>query len=365
MCTALAYFDSSSRPYVGRTLEFPVLLPSQLGFVPAGTAFTSHVPGKDEMHWSSRHGFVGVGVLAGTPEPGTPIPPSSLLLFDGMNDAGLVFNCNAYPDTGESPDSAGSGPVLEAADFGTWLLGNFATVAEARAALAIQAVNATRIGLLGGLPFPLHVMLTDATGQSVTIEGTDGKFQVFDNPVHVLTNGPSFHWHLTNLRNWTHLDNADQSSATFGSLRVSQPDSGIATAALPGSNTAVGRFVRAVYYCTFVEKVADPDAAVATLSAIVNNFDRPRGATVDPPSAGGEGMSIAGESGPTGFSTEYTTNSFMADAHRTRYFTRAYTALNWSVVDLSRLAEVSGLRLVPLDSLDPFGGDATDLLASV
>ena len=49
MCTALTYFDSSSRPYVGRTLEFPVLLPSQLGFVPAGTAFTSQVPGKDPV----------------------------------------------------------------------------------------------------------------------------------------------------------------------------------------------------------------------------------------------------------------------------------------------------------------------------
>ena len=153
-----------------------------------------------------------------------------------------------------------------------------------------------------------------------------------------MTNAPSFDWHLTNLRNWTHLDNTDHQSATFGSLAVSQPDSGIATAALPGSNTAVGRFVRAVYYCNFVEKAADPDAAVATLSAIVNNFDRPRGATIDPPGDGGEGMNIPGV---TGNSTEYTTNSFLADTPRTRYYTRAYTALNWSVVDLARLAAMS------------------------
>ena len=145
-----------------------------------------------------------------------------------------------------------------------------------------------------------------------------------------MTNGPSFDWHLTNLRNWTHLDNTDHSSATFGSLAVGQPDSGIATAALPGSNTAVGRFVRAVYYCNFVEKVADPDAAVATLSAIVNNFDRPRGATIDPPGGGGEGVTIAGL---TGISTEYTTNSFLADTAGSRYYVRDYTALNWSVFE--------------------------------
>ena len=361
MCTALTYLDSAGRPYVGRTLEFPVLLPSQLGFVPAGTALQSQVPGKDPVTWTCKYGFVGVGTPGQVPEPGVPIPPRSLLVFDGMNDAGLVFNCNAYPDTGETPDSGGAGAVLEAADFGTWLLGNFATVARARTALATQPVNATRIGILGNVPFPLHIMLTDATGQSVTIEGKDGTFGVFANPVGVMTNGPSFDWHLTNLRNWTHLDNTDHSSATFGSLAVGQPDSGIATAALPGSNTAVGRFVRAVYYCNFVEKVADPDAAVATLSAIVNNFDRPRGATIDPPGGGGEGVTIAGL---TGISTEYTTNSFLADTAGSRYYVRDYTALNWSVFHLTRLAGLTGLRLIPLDSLDPLGGDATDMLAS-
>jgi penicillin V acylase-like amidase (Ntn superfamily) len=357
MCTALTYFDSSSRPYVGRTLEFPVLVPSQLGFVPAGTAFTSQVPGKDPVTWTSKHGFIGVGTPGDVTKPGAPIPPSSLLVFDGMNDAGLVLNCNAYPDTGETPDSGGAGAVLEAADFGTYLLSNFATAAEARTALATQPVNATRIGILGNGPFPLHIMLTDATGQSVTIEGKHGKFHVLDNPVHVMTNAPSFDWHLTNLSNWTHLDNTDHASATFGSLTVSQPDSGIATAALPASNTSVGRFVRSVYYCNFVEKVADPDAAVATLSAIVNNFDRPRGATIDLPGGGGEGMTIPGL---TGTSTEYTTNSFLADTTRTRYYVRDYTALNWSVFDLTRLAGNTDLRLIPLANLDPLGGDATD-----
>lgn len=359
MCTALTYFDSSARPYVGRTLEFPVLLPSQLGFFPAGTAFTSQVPGKDALAWSAKYGFIGVGTPSETPRPGEPIRPSSLLIYDGLNDAGLVLNCNAYLDTGETPDSGGSGAVLEAADFGTWLLGNFATVGEARAALAVQPVNATRLEFLGNGPFPLHIMLTDSTGHSVTIEGKDGKFNVLDNPVGVMTNGPSFDWHLVNLKNWTHLDNTDHASATFGSLSVNQPDSGIATAALPGSNTAVGRFVRAVYYCNFVEKVTDPDAAVATLSAIINNFDRPRGASIDPPDAAGEGMKLPGAAG---ISTEYTTNSFMADIPRSRYYVRDYTALNWSVFDLTRLAGETGHRLVPLDTLDPLGGDGTDLL---
>lgn len=363
MCTALTYFDAQSRPYVGRTLELDLILPSWLGYVPTGTAFSSQVPGKDAVAWTSRHAFVGVGAPRVVPRPGVPVSAASLVLFDGINDAGLAINANAYPDTGETPDSGGPGAVLEAAELTTWLLGNFASVAEARDALDRQPINATRMEMAGNVPYPLHLMVTDASGHSITLEGREGRMQVLDNPVHVITNGPSFEWHLTNLKNWTHLDNTDRSRATFGSLTVTQPDSGIATTLLPGSNTAVGRFVRAVFYTNFVEKVAEPDAAVSTLAAIINNFDRPRGATIDLPGGGGEGVSFGGGPEAKDVTTEYTTHSFMADTARTRYYLRSYTALNWSFVDLARLTPITSLRLIPLDSLDMLGGDATDLLA--
>ncbi len=58
-------------------------------------------------------------------------------------------------------------------------------------------------------------------------------------------------------------------------MEFNQPDSGIATAGLPASNTSVGRFVRAVYYSQFAEKVDKPDTAMTTLAHIMNNFDRP------------------------------------------------------------------------------------------
>ena len=35
-------------------------------------------------------------------------------------------------------------------------------------------------------------------------------------------------------------------------------------------------------------------AALTTLSRIINNFDRPKGATIDPPSGGAEGVSFGG-----------------------------------------------------------------------
>ena len=362
MCTALAYFDATGRPYVGRTLELELVLPYSLGFIPAGTPFTSQVPSKSPLSWTTRFDVLAVAAPRTPPPPGAAIDPRSMVVIDGLNEAGLSLNANAYADTGETSDLGGPGAVLEAADLGIWALGNFATVAELRTALATQAVNATRMPMAGNVPFPVHFMLTDLAGDSVTIEGRNGVFAVLDNPVHVMTNGPSFDWHLTNLQNWTHLDNTDHSSADFGSLRVSQPDSGIATTALPGSNTAVGRFIRAVYYGKFVEKATDPDQAVATLAAIVNNFHRPRGATIDLPGDGGEGVNFGGGPAPTSPTTEYTTHTFMADASRTLYYIRPYTGLNWSVFDMARLKGAAEMLFMPLESIDPFGGDGTSRL---
>lgn len=362
MCTALTYFDASSRAYVGRTLELELTMPYQLVAVPAGTPFRSQAPGKQPLEWTSSHTFIAFTAPEGSVgADGTPPPLSAL---DGANDAGLTVNVNAYPGGADKAPESDAPAVLEAADLTVWLLSRFSAVSEARAALAAQPVNPTRMENAGNAAWPLHLMVTDAGGESAVIEYKDGELQVLDNPVRVMTNRPEFQWHLTNLGNWTHLDPTDRSSATFGALHVSQPDSGIAMAALPAANTSVGRFVRAVYYTTFVEKVDDPEAALTTLSRIVNNFDRPKGATIDPPSGGAEGVSFGGADAPTGVTTEYTTHSFMSDTTRGRYLIRAYTSRNWSEFHLDRLTGLDAPVMLPVSALDndAAAGDATELL---
>src|SRR5690606_21691701 len=171
--------------------------------------------------------------------------------------------------------------VLAAIDLGSWALSQFSTVSEVKAALAEQPVLVTSLLPGGLLKTPFHYTLHDATGASIVIEFANGKQQVIDNPVGVMTNGPEFSWHMTNLNNYTFLSNKDQSKLQIRGREFRQPDSGIATVALPASNTSVGRFVRAVYYSQFAEKATTPEQAVATLAHVMNNFDRPRGITID------------------------------------------------------------------------------------
>ncbi|MCX5577748.1 linear amide C-N hydrolase [Kaistia terrae] len=367
MCTSLGYKDASGKVYFGRTLELTVDLPYQITYFPAGFETISEVEGDAPLKYSARFGVLAVAMPCRVPTADAPIEIADLKVLEGLNDQGLTFSLLSYPTAAGKQQSAEvTKSVLSASDLGSWALSQFATVAEVKAALADQPIALQPLALLGGVVSPFHYVVHDATGASLVIEFDHGVMTVYDNPVGVMTNGPKFSWHLTNLDNYTFLSNVDQSSATFGSYKAAQPDSGIATAGLPSSSTSVGRFVRAAYYAQFTEKAATPDLAVTTLAHVMNNFDRPRGVSIDYPSQNGGGhMEVAGleQKGSEPYATEFTCWTSLSDLDRKVFYVRDYKSLNFTSFDLKALAELKVPAVLPLDRLDEAGAtDATAVL---
>ena len=354
MCTSLIYRDTAGRVYFGRTLELTINLPYRVVFFPAGFKNTSQIKGQTPLTYAAKYGFFAVTMPVVLPAPGANPTVSELKPLEGLNDQGLTFSLLSYPNaSGKQPPVPAGKSVLSASDLGSWALGQFATVAEVKAALAEQPVMLEALPILGGAVSPFHYVVHDASGASLVIEFHDGEMRLFDNPVGVMTNGPEFSWHLTNLDNYTYLSNVDRSVATFGSLKVMQPDSGIATEGLPASNTSVGRFVRAVYYAQFAEKAAAPDHAVTTLAHIMNNFDRPRGITIDYPESGGGHMEVPGLDDRSGqaYATEFSCWTSLADLDRRLMFVRDYRSLNYARLDLTAFAAVREPKVLALDAL--------------
>ena len=367
MCTSLGYKDASGKAYFGRTLELTVDLPYQVAYFPAGFQTTSEVDGKAALAYSARFGVLAITMPDRVPTPEAPMGLADLKVLEGLNDQGLTFSLLSYPSSAGAQKSAEvTQSVLSASDMGSWALGQFATVAEVKAALDKQPIELQPLALLGGVVSPFHYVVHDATGASLVIEFDQGVMTVYDNPVGVMTNGPKFSWHLTNLDNYTFLTNVDQSSATFGSYQARQPDSGIATAGLPASNTSVGRFVRAVYYAQFTEKAASPDLAVKTLAHVMNNFDRPRGASIDYPQQGGGHMEVAGleEKADASYATEFTCWTSLSDLDRKIFFVRDYRSLNFMSFDLKALADLKTPVVLPLQKLQSGASDVTGMLTA-
>ena len=367
MCTSLSYKDAAGNVYFGRTLELTIDLPYQVVHYPAGFETRSEVPGHPMLTLTARYAMIAVAMPVRLPTAAAPMTIADLKVLEGLNDQGLTFSLLSYPAAAGTQKSVDvTQAVLSASDLGAWALGQFATVAEVKAAIADQPVMLQPLGLLKGVESPFHYVVHDATGASIVIEFDHGKLSVYDNPVGVMTNGPKFDWHLTNLDNYTFLSNVDRSSATFGSYKARQPDSGIGTAGLPSSNTSVGRFVRATYYAQFAEKAPSQDLAVQTLAHIMNNFDRPRGVTIDYPDKDGSGhleVEGLGQAGSEAYATEFTCWTSMSDLERKLFFIRDYRSLNFTCFDLTALASSSSPAVVPLQKLSSSASDATKALA--
>lgn len=353
-CTALLFRSAGDRAFAGRTMELSAEMPYVVASLPKGQAFASQVEGHTPLGFTTKYGILAIAIPNQTIE--------DLKIIEGLNEQGLTFSVLAYGGaSGPRDNAARTTAMLAAIDLGAWVLGLFASVAEVKEALSKRTIILTSIAPLHGAKTPFHFVVHDASGKSLVIEFANGEQRVYDNPVGVMTNGPEFSWHLTNLGNYTFLNNQDHSTSRFGEFDVTQPDAGIATAGLPSSNTSVGRFVRAVYYSTYAERPAD-DQAIRALAHIMNNFDRPKGVTVNSPSL--SGLDIEGAASKAGApASEYTSWTVLADLAGGQFYIRTYDAINFIQLDLGRLLAAGEIKVAPLAKLSLIPAlDATDAL---
>ncbi len=265
-CTDFRLRAADGSLVVGRTMEWGVDLKSQITKHPRGENVQSNSPsGKPGLKWTSKYGYLGVNSYGVN------------LSLDGMNEKGFTAGLLWLP--GSTYQKIGVGEEAMAVsllDLGSWFLGNFATVEEAKGALKDIKVWAPSLADWGGVP-TAHVALHDATGKSAVIEFTDGEVRIFDNPIGVLTNAPTFDWHITNLRNYINLSPFADKAKSLASIALEPTGQGTGLIGMPGDLTPPSRFVHTTAYVSFAKPVADSKAAVILAQHIVNSVDIPLG----------------------------------------------------------------------------------------
>ena len=351
-CTALMITDKKGNAYSAKTMEYAVPMPFEMSYVPAGTKVVSVAPGKKPgLSFETKYPVLGVSADVGV---GNGIN----MMVESANNQGLSLSTNELPGS-QSPAGAGSDATkaLATTDLALYLLGNFKSVAEVKEALQGSAVSVwvPKVPLVGNIEAPFHYILFDKTGAGIVIEFLDGKMNVHDNPVGVVTNAPEFPWHLKNLNNYAQLTNVDKNSGQFGQLKVGAPDSGNTLASVPSSQISAGRFVKAAFYTQFVRKADSPEDAVITLGHIMNNFDRPYDLSID------KGYSAEGGA-PGSTTSEVTLFTWMNDKVRNLYFLRTINALNFAKFEIDKLTPIKSVVKVPLGKISDTQLDGTQVL---
>lgn len=278
-CTGISLTSVQGDAIVGRTVEWALSDAShyRIGLFPRGRAQVGLTPeGQNGLRWTSRYGFLSMTAYGQDYGP------------DGMNEAGLYVGMYYLPGFADyAPfDPAQAGRSMSVGDFMQWMLGNFATVAELRTGLEAVARGELRVvnvedPRFGGAPLPFHWKIADPSGESLVIEIVEGgTLKVYDAFLGVITNAPTYDWHLTNLRNYIGLSPAPRAPLTVDDLALSPLGSGSGMMGLPGDFTPPSRFVRAAALTASARPLADAGDAVFEAFRILDSFNIPLGATL-------------------------------------------------------------------------------------
>jgi choloylglycine hydrolase len=269
-CTGVTLKAADGSIVFGRTLEWGSFdLMSRLEVVPRGYTYTTHMPdGKEGLTWTGKYGLVGIDAVGKD------------IIVEGMNEKGLAVGLFYHPGFAEfqAYDPAQASQSLGPTDLGQYLLTNFATIDEARTALSkVRVVPVVEPAL--GFAAPVHFIVTEPSGKAIVVEYSKGELRVFDAPLGVITNSPTYDWHETNLRNYINLSPVALPGKSIGDLNFKPLGGGSGMIGLPGDFTPPSRFVRAVAFSKTARPTPTGEETIYEIFRILDNFNVPLGAS--------------------------------------------------------------------------------------
>lgn len=229
MCTAVTYRTKDH--YFGRNLDLEYCYRETVAVMPRNYAF----PYRKVKAPKEQYAMIGMAyVVDGVP-----------LFYDATNERGLSMAGLNFPGNAVYlPEEKGKDNVAPF-ELIPWILGMCATVEEAR--VLLDRMCLVNIHFSEELPLsPLHWIIADRD-ESIVVEPLASGLKIYDNPVGVLTNNPTFDMHMMNLNNYRNLS-PDTPSNTFAKeLELQVYSRGMGALGLPGDLSSMSRFVRAAF----------------------------------------------------------------------------------------------------------------------
>ena len=229
MCTAATYCTKDH--YFGRTLGYEVSYGESVVITPRNFPFVFRHTAPMEHHYA----IIGMATVAG----------DYPLYYEATNEKGLSMAGLNFPGNADYKPLAAGKENVATFELIPWLLGQCATVAEAKVHLA--EINLANTPFSEMFPVsPLHWILADRN-EAITIESVKSGLQIYENPVGILTNNPPFDYQMTNLSNYLHLSTEQPENHFAPELGLAPYSRGMGMLGMPGDLSSASRFVRAAF----------------------------------------------------------------------------------------------------------------------
>ncbi|MBR2472894.1 MAG: choloylglycine hydrolase, partial [Clostridia bacterium] len=228
MCTAITFKTKDS--YFGRTLDIEFEIPMKVTITPRNYPFDLRRMPSLKSHYA----MIGMAMV----KDGYP------LYFDGANECGLCMAGLNFPHNAHYLPEVKNKQNITPFEFIPYILSQYKNIAEVRSRL--DNINLCDISFSHSLPLsPLHWIIADKN-TSITVEPTAQGVKIYDNPVGVLTNNPTFDYHMTRLCDFVNLTSRPPENR-FGNAPLKLYSRGMGGIGLPGDLSSSSRFARAAF----------------------------------------------------------------------------------------------------------------------
>lgn len=269
MCTALSLTAKDGSHLFGRNMDIEYSFNQSILLTPRHFNYKNRATGEIEQ---TKYAIIGMGTIIDNHPSYADVCNEK-----GLAAAGLNFPRYAHWDNNPIEDKTNIPPY----DLLLWVASNFETVKEVKE--AFKNVVLVGVPLNEKVPIaPLHWMICDKTGKSIVVEQTVNGLKVMDNNVGVLTNAPTFEWHLTNLTQYMGLMVTQPQDVKLGEQELHPLGQGLGAFGLPGDYSSPSRFIKTAFLRNHIDYANVNYAGISEFFHILHGVAMVRGSVVTP-----------------------------------------------------------------------------------
>jgi choloylglycine hydrolase len=268
MCTALTLKTNDGHHLFGRNMDLEYTFGQTVVLMPRNFKYEDKVSGQIK---NTKYAVMGMASLNG----------KHPLFADALNEKGLACAGLNFPAAYWKKETVEGMNNIPPYDLILWITSNFENLEELRPEL--EKLNIVGKTYDEKTPLPtLHWMVTDKSGKSLVIEQTEEGLKIFDNPVGVMTNAPSFDWHLINLTQYAGLTTNRPDTHKWSDLELVTLGNGSGAFGLPGDSSSQSRFVKTAFLKSHVTIDDYENSGIVEFFNILSNVAMISGTVVDP-----------------------------------------------------------------------------------
>ena len=259
MCTAITYKTKDF--YFGRTLDYEISYGDEVTITPRNYEFNF----RHKQNIKNHYAIIGMAYVT----------ENYPLYYEAVNEKGLgIAGLNFVGNAQYNKNIKGKDNITQF-EFIPWILSQSTTVKEAKK--LIEKINFLDEPFSTNLPLAqLHWIISDSI-ESITVEAVKDGIKIYENPVGVLTNNPTFDKQMFELNNYMNLSTKSPKNTFAKSLNLEKYSRGMGAIGLPGDLSSQSRFIRAAFVKMNSVSKEEEKESVSQFFHILNSVEQQRG----------------------------------------------------------------------------------------